>query len=119
RNGTSAFSIIGTRATTTAGFWSAYRCHLPTRRHLKPSWMAWAIPTGMSRRTRPTPSSFDPAVGLELEMVVAHAATGYSLPVTHYFDALNNRLRARLPAAPPVPVLLDDRCVALTCEEGE
>lgn len=52
-------------------------------------------------------------------MVVAHAATGYSLPVTHYFDALNDRLRARLPAAPPVPVLLDDRCVALTCEEGE
>lgn len=73
----------------------------------------------MNRRIRPTRSSFDPALGLELEMVVVHTTTGRSLPVRHYFESLNQRLQARMPADVLTPVLLEGRCVALSCPEAE
>ena len=92
--------------------------------------MAWAIPIGMKRRTPPTLSSFDPAVGLELEMVVAHATTGESLPVERYFEALKASFErdaasegvavaASVPRAAVKPVFLEDRCVALLTPDAE
>src|SRR5690606_36493312 len=103
----------------TAVFSWAYRCRRPTKRHSRLFWMAWATLTGMNRRTRPTPSSFDPAVGLELEMVVAHATTGRSLPVHHYFDTLHHRLAARMPSAVLHTIPLQGRCIGFSCPEGE
>ena len=53
-------------------------------------------------------------------MVVVHAATGRSLPVRHYFSALDERLRASRPAdAAPVSIELEGRCVALSCADAE
>lgn len=52
-------------------------------------------------------------------MVVAHAATGRSLPVRRYFTVLGERLRAGEPAAAPVAVKLGGRCVALRCADAE
>ncbi|MFA7669434.1 MAG: glutamate-cysteine ligase family protein, partial [Burkholderiaceae bacterium] len=71
----------------------------------------------MSRTTQPTLSSFDPAAGLELEMVVAHAATGRSLAVEHYFPAVQRRLHATGLGAQAVE--LDGRCVALLTGDVE
>lgn len=58
--------------------------------------MAWVIRTGMNLKTRPTSSSckrtastYQPRLGLEMEMVVVHAATGVSHPVDAYFSALS------------------------------
>lgn len=68
----------------------------------------------MSLTTRPTPSSFDRAFGLELEMVVAHATTGRSVPVLRYFAALHERLSADASYRERIePVELEGRCVAL------
>lgn len=47
-------------------------------------------------------------------MVVAHATTGRSLPIKHYFAALQATL-----AGPVQPVTLDGRCVALLTDDGE
>src|SRR3546814_6435604 len=55
--------------------------------------MGLVIRTGTKVTTPPTVSSFkgsglyQPRLGLEMEMVVADAATGASLPVQAYFDA--------------------------------
>lgn len=93
--------------------------------------MGWAIPTGMKPTIRPT-SSFSevpgeaglanrsaghPLLGLEIEMVVAHAATGSSQPVVHYFDALHGIKRAK--GVSCAPILLDGRCVALQTKAAE
>ena len=53
-------------------------------------------------------------------MVVAHAATGQSLPVAHYFDALKASF-AHGHGAHTVaePVLLEGRCVALQAPDAE
>src|SRR3546814_19767392 len=67
--------------------------------------------------TPPTVSSFkgsglyQPRLGLEMEMVVADAATGASLPVRAYFDALLDIKRARGQACEPH--FLEDRCVSV------
>lgn len=56
-------------------------------------------------------------------MVVAHAATGRSLPVDRYFDALHDRLSAAARAmpglAPPERVRLDGRSVAVCTPDAE
>lgn len=53
-------------------------------------------------------------------MVVAHAATGRSLPVEHYFAALRAGLQADSPSAPPPrSIELEGRCVGLLCADGE
>ncbi len=47
-------------------------------------------------------------------MVVAHATTGHSLPIKHYFPALQATLEGAAQ-----PVTLDGRCVALLADDGE
>src|SRR3546814_16097545 len=79
--------------------------------------MGWVIRTGTKVTTPPTVSSFkgsglyQPRLGLEMEMVVADAATGASLPVQAYFDALLDIKRARGQACEPN--FLEDRCVSV------
>lgn len=79
--------------------------------------MGWVIRTGTKVTTPPTVSSFkgsglyQPRLGLEMEMVVADAATGASLPVQAYFDALLDIKRARGQACEPH--FLEDRCVSV------
>lgn len=97
--------------------------------------MAWAIRTGMNPITRPTNSSCKPSdnagasggagtacarqprLGLEMEMVVAHAETGASHPVSRYFDAL-----ARIKQDRGIgchPVMLAGRCVGVQTPTAE
>lgn len=53
-------------------------------------------------------------------MVVAHAATGRSLPVNRYFDALHDRLRGDGARPRPVErIELSGRCVGFRTPEGE
>lgn len=52
-------------------------------------------------------------------MVVAHAATGRSLPVDRYFSTLRERLAATYEAEGVVQVELDGRCTALCTPDAE
>ncbi|NYT58034.1 hypothetical protein H0A65_03755 [Alcaligenaceae bacterium] len=79
--------------------------------------MAWDIPIGTKVTTPPTVFSsrdsvqYQPRLGLEMEMVVADARSGASLPVQGYFDAMHNIKRARGLAC--TQDFLDGRCVAV------
>src|SRR5690606_16597607 len=94
---------------TTVAYWLAYRCRRPTRRPSRLFLTVWVTPTGMKATTPLTSSSckntaadgpgpggpaarppapYSPRLGLEIEMVVAHAQTGASLPVDRYFQSL-------------------------------
>ncbi len=85
--------------------------------------MDWATPTGMKVTTPPTASSskdtgqYQPRLGLEMEMVVADARSGASLPVRQYFDAMLHIKRARGLAC--TQDFLDDRCVAIQAPLAE
>lgn len=96
--------------------------------------MAWVIRTGMNPITRPTSSSckpsasdasggvqaagaYRPRLGLEMEMVVAHAETGASHPVHTYFDALRQVKQDRGVACQPV--MLSGRCVGVHTQAAE
>ena|GEM_PF-379687 len=61
--------------------------------------------------------AYSPKIGLEMEMVVAHAETGASLPVDAYFEALSAIKRDRGVACRPV--MIEDRCVALRTPAAE
>ncbi|MBV6306373.1 hypothetical protein KVP10_15885 [Candidimonas humi] len=56
-------------------------------------------------------------VGLEIEMVVVHDSSGLSLPVRHYFEALESIKRRR--GMDCEPVCLDQRRVALHTAQAE
>lgn len=79
--------------------------------------MGWAIRTGTKVTTPPTASSFrgsglyQPRLGLEMEMVVADAQTGASMPIQAYFEALLDIKRARGQACEPH--FLEGRCVSV------
>src|SRR5690606_34877565 len=111
---------------TTAGSWSAYKCRPRTRRPSRTSSTAWAIHTGMKAITPRTgsssskngaPFSYRPRLGLEMEMVVADAQSGASLPVRRYFEALAAVKRRK--GVDCEPYYLDGRCVGLSTARAD
>src|SRR3546814_11490043 len=123
---------------TTVASWLAYRCRQPTRKLSRLSWTAWAIPIGMKAITPLTSSSYKnrepatpgsrdgasvgspsavyrPRLGIEIEMVVAHAYTGASLPVDAYFEALRAVKQEKGVASQKIS--LGGRCVALQTDQ--
>lgn len=73
--------------------------------------------TGSSSSKNGAPFSYRPRLGLEMEMVVADAQSGASLPVRSYFEALAAVKRRK--GVECEPYYLDGRCVGLSTSRAD